>query len=117
MATLLLASGGSQVILPENRKKFSLNEVLKHIDCRVIDVISLTDGRIMIIDDEGKFDEDHEVNLAATILFREGRMTYNEVLLYMKKLVEDGVNVIDAREIQGDDYIAGNAIVCQPSEF
>ncbi len=117
MALLIKSSGKSLEVTAENGKDFKLHEVYLLLSCDCIDTINLADGRVMIIDDEGKLKPDFDVNLKATLLFREGRMNYHEIREYMKSIEEAGVNVIDARETQGEDYIAGDVLVCSEEEF
>ena len=117
MAKLIKSTGEIREIFPDNGKDFKLKELYQLLSCYIIDTIHLSDGKIMIVDDEGKASEEHEVNITATLLFREGRMNYNEFREYMKNIEESGVNVIDARSVKGDDYIAGDVLVCNPEEF
>lgn len=117
MALFIKATGETRKIEPQNRRDFKLEELYALLDCRCIDTIALSDGQVMIIDDEGKFKEEHDVNVTATLLFREGRMNYHQLRDYMKELEEKGTIVIDARDVAGDDYIAGDVLVCQGDEF
>lgn len=117
MALLIKATGETLKIEPQNGRDFKLDQLYTLLNCRWIDTIALSDGQVMIIDDEGKFNEQHDVNVTATLLFREGRMNYHELRAYMKELEEKGTIVIDARDVAGDDYIAGDVIVCRTDEF
>lgn len=116
MATLIKASGDTLEVQPANGKDFKLKELYKLLNCNLIEIIRLSDGRIMVADEEGKCSDDHEVNLSATLLFREGRMSYHQVRAYFKKLEEAGTTIIDASEVMGEDYIAGDVIVCNSEE-
>ena len=117
MALFIKATGETKEIAPENGKDFKLEELTRLIDCRFIEYVTLSDGRIMILDEEGKLSEEHNVNITATLLFREGRMNYEQYREYLKQLEEKGVLVVDARDVAGDDYIAGDVIICQDNEF
>jgi hypothetical protein len=117
MALLIKSSGETLEVTPANGKDFKLAELYYLLSCDCIDTINLADGRVMIIDDEGKLKPEYDVNLEATFLFREGRMNYHELREYMKSIEEAGINVIDARETKGEDYIAGDVLVCFDDEF
>ena len=117
MALLIRSNGKTEKVLPENRKDFKLRELYALLGCSCIDTLSLADGQVMVIDDEGKLDPDHDVNVTATLMFREGRMNYHEMCEYMKTIEASGVPVIDARIVEGDDYIAGDVLICEPEEL
>ena len=77
-----------EIIEPENMKRgFTLQELYKKIDCHLIEVVSLKNGYIMIIDEEGKLYDDVKVNAGGTYLFMK---TYGNF-----------------------DVICGNAVVCK----
>ena len=87
-AKLLKASGEVVEIKPNNGKDFKLDELYKHLQCSLVDVISLNRDDIMVVDDEGKLKANNVVNVNATMLAQENQA------------------------ITSWDYIAGNAIVC-----
>ena len=119
MATLYKASGEIvNNVFPTNKKSFSLKELYLLVNCETIDIISLHDGKLMVIDDNGKFDE-HVKNEKATELFLKGRMNSKEVKEYHNKLKTLGfeVIVIDEGRLDGEDYIAGDALVCETFEI
>ena len=87
-AKLLKASGEVVEIKPNNGKDFKLDELYKHLHCSLVDVISLNQDDIMVVDDEGKLKANNVVNVNATMLAQENQA------------------------ITSWDYIAGNAIVC-----
>jgi hypothetical protein len=117
MALLIKSTGETVNVLPENGKDFQLEELYRLLSCLCIDTLPLADGRVMIIDDEGKLSPDHEVNLEVTLLFREGRMNYHQLRDYMKSLEKSGVPIVDARLVKGEDYIAGDVLVCDSGEL
>ena len=87
-AKLLKASGEVVEIKPKNGTDFKLDELYKHLNCSLAEVISLNQDDIMIVDDEGKLKSNNVVNVNATKLAQE-----NQAIIFW-------------------DYIAGNAIVC-----
>jgi hypothetical protein len=89
MAQILRANGTRGTIEPHNGTDFTLDEVRAIVGGRV-ELISLYDGRIMLINEEGKL-HDLPLNVEATRLF----------------LVERG----------GDDVIVGDALVCEDAQF
>ena len=87
-AKLLKASGEVAEIKPNNGADFTLDELYKHLNCSLVEVISLNQDDIMVVDDEGKLTSNNVVNVNATVLAQENQA------------------------ITSWDYIAGNAIVC-----
>ena len=87
-AKLLKASGEVVEIEPKNGTDFKLDELHKHLQCSLVEVINLNQDDIMIVDDEGKLTSNNVVNVNATKLAQENQA------------------------ITSWDYIAGNAIVC-----
>jgi len=117
MALFIKSTGETEKVLPENGKDFQLSELYDLLGCSCIDTLPLADGQVMVIDDEGKLSPDHDINVTATLLFRQGRMNYHELREFMKSLMESGTNIIDARIVKGEDYIAGDVLVCSQDEF
>ena len=87
-AKLLKVSGEVMEIEPKNGTDFKLDELYKHLQCSLVEVINLNQDDIMIVDDEGKFTSNNVVNVNATKLAQE-----NQAIIFW-------------------DYIVGNAIVC-----
>ena len=87
-AKLLKASGEAVEIKPNNDKDFKLDELYKHLQCSLVDVLSLNQDDIMVVDEEGKWASNNVINVNATVLAQE-----NQAITFW-------------------DYIAGNAIVC-----
>ena len=55
---------------PENGTNFTLKELYKKLDCKLIEVVRLKDDWIMIIDEEGKINE-KKINDIGTSYFRK----------------------------------------------
>jgi hypothetical protein len=96
MAWLIRATSGQAIeVLPRDRERgFTLFELYALIGggCHCIETFRLLDGRIMVLDDDGKR-HTNIVNSAATVMFWENR---------------------------GDpaDFIAGNVVICSyPDEI
>lgn len=87
-AKLLKASGEVMEIEPKNGTDFKLDELYKHLQCSLVEVINLNQDDIMVVDEEGKLKSNNVVNVNATILFLENQ----EITTFW-------------------DYIAGDAIV------
>ena len=88
-AKLLKASGEVMEIEPKNGTDFKLDELYKHLNCSLVEVINLNQNDIMVVDDEGKLKSNNVVNVNATMLFQESQ----EITTFW-------------------EYIAGDAIVC-----
>lgn len=111
MALLIKFSGETREVLPKNGHYFKLEEYYELLDCHLIEIITLSDGRVMVLDEESKLREDWEINLDATELYRQGRMSENAYREYLKKLADQSnMTFIDARE-DTLDCIAGDVLV------
>ena len=87
-ARLLKFSGDVMEIEPKNGTDFKLDELYKHLQCSLVEVINLNQDDIMVVDDEGKLKANNVINVNATMLAQENQA------------------------ITSWDYIAGDAIVC-----
>lgn len=86
-ARLYKQNGEEIAIRPENGENFSLTELQGYVG-GLIEIINLNSDRIMVVNEDGKFNEALRPNPIATIIAR----------------IE--------RAIVCGDYIAGNAIIC-----
>jgi hypothetical protein len=92
MATLLRADGSAEVLQPSNGVNWYLDDLNKLVG-GWHEVVRTTDGRYLVIDEEGKLKR-KRLNVAATKLYQHGRHD---------PIVGDAV-VIDTRlEINGPD--------------
>ena len=87
-ARLLKASGEVMEIEPKNGTDFNLDELHKHLQCSLVEVININQDDIMVVDEEGKLASNNVINVNATMLAQENQA------------------------ITSWDYIAGDAIVC-----
>ena len=87
-ARLLKASGEVMAIEPKNGTDFKLDELHKHLNCSLVEVININQDDIMVVDEEGKLASNNVINVNATMLAQENQA------------------------ITSWDYIAGDAIVC-----
>ena len=76
-------------VSPKNNRKFTLEELQKMVD-GLVEFVDLGEGITMIINDDGKFRSDFELNLFATQLFSKAYPNTN-------------------------DYIVGPALICPSS--
>jgi hypothetical protein len=89
MATLI-ANDGTMAEVSARGSCYSLDEMYSLLECSRVEAVYLQDGRIMWIDEEGKF-KPHQVNIQATLLLQK------------------------AGGIPGD-YVAGIALVTERTE-
>ena len=90
MATLYKTNGEEIEVAPRNKDfGFSLKEMYDLLECELIEIVSLCQGKIMVIDEEGKV-KGKKLNLFATAVFQS----------------ETGVI----------DNIVGHALVCNEKE-
>lgn len=117
MAILIKTNGETKEIYPFNGHHFQFSEYYKHLNCSTVEFFDLSDGRTMVCDADSKLIEDWELNLTATELYREGRMSSEEFREYLKKLSENQkMTIIDARE-DTLDCIAGAVLVGSKKEI
>ena len=95
MAILLKYSGEEIPVSPADPEAgFNLTEVYTLIGCDMVETVCLTDGRIMLIDEEGKM--------------KDG---------CANKLNPKGTLLLFAAGGRADDWICGNALICDDKEF
>jgi hypothetical protein len=91
MATLILEDGSARDVRPADLKRgFTLAELYAALRCEVVEAVRLRNGRILVVDENGKL-VGRPVNELATMLAR-------------------GV-------LQADDVIVGPALLCSGQEF
>lgn len=76
MATVIMYTGEQKQVFPINPGTgFELTELYQEIGngCDIIEVIPLADGRIMVLDEEGKFRQGYQdrYNKEATVLLHQ----------------------------------------------
>lgn len=87
-AKLLKVSGEVMEIEPKNGTDFKPDELYKHLQCSLVEVININQDDIMVVDEEGKWASNNVINVNATVLAQE-----NRAIVFW-------------------DYVVGNAIVC-----
>tara|TARA_B110000285_G_C15066608_1_gene585490 strand:+ start:145 stop:441 length:297 start_codon:yes stop_codon:yes gene_type:complete len=76
---------------PENKTNFNLKELYKLIDCDTIEVVYLSNGDLMIIDENGK--------------------------LLEKRYNDYATNILRTNNPENRDFIVGDALICSSSEL
>ena len=76
---------------PENKTNFNLKELYKLLDCDTIEVVYLSNGDLMIIDENGK--------------------------LLNKRYNDYATNVLRNDNTDNRDFIVGSALICNSSEL
>lgn len=74
MAQLIKQNGQELEVKPQNGKFFTLEELQGYVH-GYIQIVYLKDGRLMVVNEEGKFNEDFCQNMKATRLF-----VYDEIV-------------------------------------
>lgn len=90
MAILFQPDGTEQTVLPRNGTDFALGEAQKWVGGD-IEVLTLPDGRILIINEEGKFQN----------------LPFNQKASYYG----------GAAGMQADDFVVGPALLCKSEEL
>ena len=91
MAELMKADGTSEFIEPKNGTDFKLQELYDILNCSTIQTVYLADGKLMILDEDGKYKPHHHNDLASILLAEAGGLS--------------------------GDYIAGDALVCNRGDM
>lgn len=68
MATLIFTNGEKKRVVPENGKTFQLQELRRLVECDWIEVVNMKDGRLLVVDEEGKLRK-KRCNTAASIIY------------------------------------------------
>lgn len=79
MATILRTNGTKQEVKPRDGKYFQLDE-LKAVVGGWIEIVGLADGRLMVVNEEGKIDN-LPPNAEATELFNQGGRLWFDVIV------------------------------------
>jgi hypothetical protein len=121
MALLIPADMNQQEreVKPQNGSDFQLRELYQLLSCRTLETRQLREGRIMILDEEGKL-RDKPRNARATQL--ADFPTLKQLLTDISRLRETGTDVIWLGEPLTDmttevDYIAGDVLICNAREL
>lgn len=116
-AILIKTDGTVQEVKPKNSNDFQLDELYELLDCNMVELVKLSDGRIMIADEDGKH-EDAIINREATALYQQGRMPSKEFSKIMKEKYGD--NFLDmgkGMSSEFQDSICGDVVVCSSDMF
>jgi hypothetical protein len=102
---------------PTNGTDFKLAQLYSLLDCDNIEILYLSDGRIMVLDGEGKGAKPRNQRATELVVFPSAK----EMTMDLLALREAGIDVIYAggplNDLTGEvDYIAGSVLVCQNSE-
>ncbi len=80
MATIYFTNGTSRFVKPKNGADFQLDE-LQDIVGGYIEIINLRNGKILVVNEEGKCDK-LELNLTATMIaHNEGRIAESDCIV------------------------------------
>lgn len=85
----LIEPGGSNLEVKPVSKRFTLKEMYDLVDCSIVEFVYLDDGRIMVIDEDGKINN--------------------------KTMNSEATKAVKHNLFPGD-YIVGNALLCDPNE-
>lgn len=88
MPKLIKADGTTKKISPANGSSFQLKELYGLLECRTIELVDLSGGKMMIIDEEGKLSQ-KKPNRTATDIAHKNNSIFSS------------------------DFIAGHAILCK----
>lgn len=91
MAKLIKSSGLKKIVRPENGSTFTLKELQEYVG-GYIELVFLDDGKIFVVDEEGKL-KGKEVNIEATIYARMKKAGF------------------------GNDFIVGDVLLCNKKEI
>ena len=116
MAKILKCDFQHKEVKPKNGKTFNLNaEVCKVINCLSVEPVYLynengeSNGKLLLVDEEGKYAIPLRLNLAATELYWKGRMSKEEYKKHSAGLNLFGAKYVNKLQI---DFIAGDCMYC-----
>lgn len=114
-AYLIYHNGHTRMIMPKNGAHFKLEELYELIGCEYVDIVTLSDGRLMVCDEDGLFKKLPQ-NKVATNLYKKGRMSLEEMMALIEtQMIINGHKDVKVMGIGGDDNVLGNVIVCDKS--
>ena len=89
MAELIKHTGETVEIEPENGSNFKLQELYKILNCKLIEFVATRDGRLIILDEEGKL-QNKSINTKATKLYKYGErdVIVGDVVICNNKQIE-----------------------------
>jgi len=105
-------------VAPKNGRDFQLTQLYELLSCDMIEIRRLADGRIMVLDEEGKL-TDKPRNERATLL--ADFATPKQLIAEMSRMREAGVSVAWVGEpitsmATEVDYIVGDVLICNSGE-
>jgi len=123
-ATLLKATGEVIEIAPANGKRFTLDELYRHIETDIVEILPMGEeahqGMMMIGDEESRLRSDYIVNEKATAIWREtfGITDPHKAWAEHVRNVESMGGIIcapDLREGEEPFNVVGNIVFCPES--
>lgn len=115
---LIESNGDIHEVTPINPKEgFQLHELYAMLECDIVEIIEIEDGRIMICDENSKLSNSPVINEKATELYRKNRPSAKE---YRKQMMKEyGASLIDCSsgDDELDDSVCGHVLVCNPEMF
>lgn len=117
-AYLIEENGDIHEVVPQNKTKgFQLKELYSMLECEIVEIVQLSNGQIMICNEESKLVDNPVVNQKATELYREGRMSAKEYKEYVKAKYVDSFIHLSSGDDELDYSICGHVVVCPPEMF
>ena len=105
-------------VQPTNGREFQLAQLYELLSCTSIETLTLSDRKIMVIDEEGKYTKTRNERATQCV----GFATPKQYIAQLLQLRESGVNVIWGQDRITDmttelDFIAGDAMICEGNEI
>jgi len=92
MAQLIKVNGIKQEVIPKDKKNFKLPEMYNILNCKIIQFVRTKEGKLMVIDEEGKLKDDwrNNINTKATELYVHGELDpiVGDVLICQNKEIK-----------------------------
>jgi len=85
MATIIKVSGEKETVEPKDGKTFSLKELQKAVG-GYIELLPLDDGKLMVVDEEGKLKADAQINVEASRIANQ--QIIGQVIIIDKEQIE-----------------------------
>ena len=117
IAQLIKPNGEVAEITPSNGTDFSRDECYVLIGCSKVEIAPLSDCRTMLLDEEGKLNDNIEINEKATELYMKGRPPHAKFVADLIKRLGERIIDTGTENPELNDKNVDVVIVCEPEMF
>lgn len=99
-----------KVVQPKNGRYFQLQELYELLHCEYVELVTLTQTEVMIVDESGRINN-RPKNKFATEIYLKTRVPKEVRDKRLKELEDQGFSIVDMTKGE-EPYIAGDVIIC-----